>query len=215
MEDDFHHFSVKLQHDGTHIRSIDAHSHRFPWSTCPGAGPALESLIGLALNTSPLELRRQIDVSMLCTHQLDLSMLAAGHAARQIPHCQYDVEVVVEGATKRATLRRDGEKLFAWIVNGLDIVAPEPYAGKDLKAVLAWALRRGSAPEIEAIMVMRRAVAVSRGRTVSLDRLSTAAQMLDTMAGACHTFQPATASVATRMMGTTREFDTTPEALLR
>jgi hypothetical protein len=215
LEDDFHRFSVDLGHDGTHIRSVKAHSHRFPWTACPGAAAALESLVGLELSASPLELRRFVEVSMMCTHQLDLAMLAAAHAAAQIPQCQYDVAVTVDGDQKEGVLHRDGAQALAWRVMGLHIVDPPPYAGRDLRQILAWALRNCSPAELEAIIVMRRAIAVARGRTVSLDDFPTAAYMLGTMSGTCHTFQPDTAVLANRMMGTTRKFDADPDALLR
>ncbi len=37
LEDDFHHFRVRLQHDGEKIVEIEGDAVRYPWTTCPGA----------------------------------------------------------------------------------------------------------------------------------------------------------------------------------
>src|SRR5262249_35262282 len=42
MEDDFHHFTVRLRHDGERVTGISGETIRFPWSVCPGAAIKLD-----------------------------------------------------------------------------------------------------------------------------------------------------------------------------
>ncbi len=49
MEDDFHHFTVRVRHDGSHVTEVTGEAVRFPWTTCPGAIAKLDELIGTPL----------------------------------------------------------------------------------------------------------------------------------------------------------------------
>ena len=40
LEDDFHHFTVHLGHDGDHVVTVVGDAVRYPWTTCPAARAA-------------------------------------------------------------------------------------------------------------------------------------------------------------------------------
>ena len=40
LEDDFHHFGVRLRHDGKRVTAITGEDIRVPWSACPWRGRA-------------------------------------------------------------------------------------------------------------------------------------------------------------------------------
>ena len=41
LEDDFHHFEIRLAHDTTTVTDIAMEALRWPWATCPDAGANL------------------------------------------------------------------------------------------------------------------------------------------------------------------------------
>ena len=53
MEDDFHHFIVRLHHDGTHVTDLVGETIRFPWSTCPGAAVKLDEFVSAPIHPTP------------------------------------------------------------------------------------------------------------------------------------------------------------------
>ncbi|MDB5968421.1 MAG: hypothetical protein JWQ90_871 [Hydrocarboniphaga sp.] len=63
------------------------------------------------------------------------------------------------------------------------------------------------------MVVLRRAVMISHGRTVSLDPLNNAADS-GHVSGACYVFHPGVAERTLRMQGSTLDFTDTPDALL-
>ena len=56
LEDDFHHFEVRLRHDGTTVTRVDMHAVRWPWVTCADAGRNLKTIsnVGWLLGASAL-----------------------------------------------------------------------------------------------------------------------------------------------------------------
>ena len=50
LEDDFHYFQVRVNHDGEQVTTVEAESKRWPWSTCPGAAVPLQALAGMPLS---------------------------------------------------------------------------------------------------------------------------------------------------------------------
>ena len=218
MEDDFHHFRVDLEHDGTAVVAVSGTAIRYPWTTCPGATAELTALKGMPLSRSSTAVGSFAAPRRNCTHLFDLAGLAVAHAASGRKQRVYDVEVPARaGGRTDPLLLRDGELVLSWSVQGLEITGPAPFAGIPLRGgrgFLSWAAEHLDEESMEAAVVLRRSVEIAWGREQDLDSMERASDLGDFMLGACFTFQPGTAEVAIRMKGSTRDFSAAPAALL-
>ena len=70
MEDDFHHFTVRLSHDGRHVTGISGETIRFPWSVCPGAAVKLGEFVGAPIHPTPDDPVPKWQIAQHCTHHL-------------------------------------------------------------------------------------------------------------------------------------------------
>jgi hypothetical protein len=217
LEDDFHHFRVTVEHDGSRVTDVRGESVRFPWSTCPMAAAQLVPLTGMPLSDRSTAVGDVISARDNCTHMFDLAGLAVAQAARpEHDPRQYDVVVpdAVDGR-RRVTLERDGVQQLAWLVDRDTILEPEPFTGQALRGgFLAWAEATLAADTAEAAIVLRRACHIAFGRLQDLDVYADASPLLPIMSGACYTFQPERAPGAMRMKGTIRDFSHAPERML-
>lgn len=216
LEDDPHRYGIVIAHDGQRVTAISGHPIRTPWSLCPAATTPLQRLVGMRLSDDPTAVFRRTAPGDQCTHMFDTAGLAVAHAARGTWWRQYDIEAPfwTPDEPRMLRLRRDGEALLEWQVDGRTILAPPRFAGRDWQKMLDWARRTArDIDELEAIVVMRRAAMISNGRRVSLDPLANAA---DTghVNGACYVFQDGVADRALRNHGSTRDFTHAPDALL-
>jgi hypothetical protein len=221
LEDDFHHFSVRIRHDGGVVTDVDGGAHRWPWTTCPAAVVPLRRLEGIELSPRCLAVGASEDPRQHCTHLFDLAGLAIAHAARGGvvgAARQYDVEIPMAAQAGRPTpvrCWRDGELLHEWILEGRRCTSPEPYASAPWRGgFLRWADETFDADASEAVIVLRRACDIGMGRGMDLDAVDAAQEMEPLMAGVCFTMQPAQIGVALRNKGTVRDFDRDPAALL-
>jgi len=223
LEDDFHHFEVTLRHDGIRVVDVDARSVRWPWSTCPAAAGPLRELIGMPLSPRCLAVGEHADPHANCTHMFDLAGLAVAHAYRGLPtHAisrrQYDAEVpfgAVEGAPTRVELRRDGEPVLTWTLQGRGIIDPSQFSGAPWHGgFFRWADRTLPVEAAEAAIVLRRACEIGMGRGMDLDDIARAEELGDFMDGVCYTMQPGVIGGAVRNKGTIRDFSGSPDALL-
>jgi hypothetical protein len=115
---------------------------------------------------------------------------------------------------RTAILLRDGHEMLRWIFDDTRLLAPEPYAGRDLRTMMRWVRETFTDPcDYEAIVVLRRGVYISGSRTYDLDRMADAAAT-GHISGACYVFQPGVAAKALRVVGATRDFCAHPEQLL-
>jgi hypothetical protein len=216
MEDDPHRYGVEIRHDGERVTAIREHMLRTPWDLCRQAGAALQRLVGMPLSADATAIFRHTAASEQCTHMFDTAGLAIAHAARGIARRQYDVEAPYwqPSGPRQIRLSRDGEPLLEWTIDDQWITAPAPYAGQRWQKLLSWAREHiGDADALEAVVVLRRAVMISHGRTVSLDTIDNAAAT-GHVNGACHVFTPGIAERARRIYGSTLDFTDTPDALL-
>jgi hypothetical protein len=217
MEDDFHRFRVVLEHGGERVVRVGAQTIRHPWTECAGAAAKLRGLEGMPLSRRQSAAGRHADPRVNCTHLFDVATLAVAHAAAGRARRRYDIEVPDrrEGRTQ-ARLARDGAPLLAWDVAGATIVAPEPYAGLDLRGVgfLLWTEKRLDPEAAEAALLLRRACLISLGRLRDLDAARDASAYASLAPGSCHTFTPGVAERALRIRGATLEFSEHPERLL-
>src|SRR5262245_35661645 len=219
LEDDFHHFRVRVEHDGAVVTLVQADPRRWPWTTCADAGTPLHALEGMELSPRCLAVGKVADPKQNCTH---LFGLAGAHAARGGPVAttrQYDIEIPAEvrrGEPAAVTCRRDGELLHEWRIDQWKLVAPEPFTSAPWRGgFFRWADETFDADDAEAAIVLRRSCDIGLGRGMDLDAVDRADEMRDQMAGVCFTMQPTQIAVSLRNKGTIRDFDADEDALLR
>lgn len=191
VEDDFHHMTVTLRHDGERILAVEARTIRAPWTTCSGAEQVLrDTFAGVALAEAARRGAKQAN----CTHLHDLAVFAAAHAGEPAP-IAYDVLVAdpVAGASA-AEIRRDGTAVLAWTLDGMTLVEPAELTGRTLFALRDWIA--GLPPERrEAARILQWASLIAHGRQIPLAEQSDATRMPPN----CYTFQPDRAVQAARV----------------
>jgi hypothetical protein len=215
LEDDFHHFTLTLNHDGVKVTSIRAEALRHPFTTCPGAVDELQRLMGAPLTPSLIALQKYANAREHCTHLFELAGLAIAHAARGLSERRYDLEVSdpIDGQ-RRAKLDRDGAAILDWTLAGQTVVAPEPFANRAVRTLLPWAFSHLDSDGFEAVVLLRRALWVSGGRGALLDE-APLEPLKAQMVGACYSFQPKVAVRAERAVGSSRDFTFAADQLLR
>jgi hypothetical protein len=220
LEDDFHHFVARVEHDGARIVRVDGDSPRVPWTTCPGARLALRGLEGMQLSPDARQLARGVDASVHCTHWLDAAILAAAWAGRGGTGCAervYDAAVPeVEDGVRRASLARDGRPVLEWEIEGLALRSGAPVEpGLIIGPSFSRAVDGVEDLELrEAVLVLRRAVLISLAHIYDMDRVTDPMAFAAAIGARCHTFQPTRTGVV-RIRGANRDFTRDPEALLR
>ena len=200
MEDDFHHFTVTLRHDGRHVTSLTGETIRFPWSPCPGAAAKLEEFVGAPIFPTPADPGPKWQITQHCTHLFDIAKFALAQTARarlgQGVRRQYDILIPdpVDGGTTTGDLWRDGAHLLHWMVEKRTVVAPEPFAGHSLHGRAEW--RPEAIPDadaLEAALMLRRALVIFRGRISEYPTVTSADQVPNGF-GTCFTYQPENAT---------------------
>lgn len=214
VEDDFHHFVITLEHDGSRITGVKSEDKRTPWAICASAGSMLQQLVGVSLSMDVFAAVAHIDPHQQCTHQFDLALLAIPQALRG-GRRQYDIEVTdpIDGK-RRAHVLRDGNTCIDWTMEGTTIIAPSALAGTNLRQMNVREVAERDPDIAEAIVTLRRAVMIASGRGINLDQFESASVFADRMSGACYSFQPTRIMLATRNKGTVRDFAQHPELLL-
>jgi hypothetical protein len=211
MEDDFHHFGVRISYHESVVTHVAARVVRAPWSACPGAAARLSTLVGQALFSRDTQIGTVLAMRQNCTHLFDLAGLAIAAAARG-PRLQVFEATVTDRSPApmpgrphtgfcRATLKRNGAEILRWGVQHENIISGPPRSlGRGFRAWIE------TLPEMEAqaCAILRRAIDVSGGRSENLDRVAVAADLR--LPPLCYSYQPATAAGARRMHGTTQDF---------
>jgi len=198
VEDDFHCMGVTVHHRDGMATQIEAEMQRAPWTTCPGAVRQLQATftgVALAAFAERGEKREN------CTHLHDLATLAAAHAFDASP-LVYDVVVSdpVDGRNE-ALLRRNGETLLHWVLDGGVVTQPQEIAGLTLDKLGRWIALLS--PQLqEAARVLRWGAMIAHGRIIPLERQSDATRM---PVGNCYTFQ-LDRRTAARRIGEIRDF---------
>ena len=216
LEDDPHRYAAIARHDGERVTSVEGIALRTPWTLCRAAVQVLDRLAGMPLSPDPLAVYRYTEGRAQCTHMFDLAGLAIAHAARGIAQRQYDIDVpcLAPVGPRTARLLRDGKEALVWTFDDTVLLAPVPFAGRDVRNMMDWVSRTFADPDdYEAIVVLRRGVYISGSRTYDLDRMPDAAAT-GHVSGACYVFQPDVAQRALRVPGATRDFGAAPDGLL-
>ncbi|MFY9328189.1 MAG: DUF2889 domain-containing protein [Georgfuchsia sp.] len=228
MEDDVHRYGVIVCHDGYQVTSVvlDNRHIRAPWSLCSLAQDNLSRLVGMSLSSDAMEVYRYTNGKEQCTHMFDCAGLAIAHAAQGTVRRQYDVSIdcragaiLDENSLPRpigpqdALLIRDGQVVFSWVIDGTQVLSPEPYSGQEMVGLMSWAKKHVDDPdEREAIGVMRRAMLVSISRAKNMDKIMKPGR--SSPRGACFVFQPDRVDQVVRVVGSGRDFTDYPERLL-
>jgi hypothetical protein len=191
LEDDFHRFRVRIEHDGSHVTRAEAEASRFPWTTCPGAVDPLRRLVGMPLARSSRAAHGHTDPRAQCTHLLDLAGLTIARAAAGRSRRSYAIEIPDRVRQRtRALLGCDGRERLHFEIENATIVASEPFAGWVIRgsAFSRWAEAALDPDLAEAAIALHRACSISIGRCYDMDAVE-GAWLFGSMAGrACHTF---------------------------
>jgi hypothetical protein len=214
VEDDAHRFGISLLHDGRILTAVEADAIRYPFTTCPSAGAALQTFIGTMIDRDVTAPARRLRASLCCTHQFDLVALAIAQCARGKGSRVYEAAAKVEGSRRSVRLTRDAAPCLDWVVDDYKIRSSDAANGLDVRSVLATLSSSESEDFIEAIFVARRALRVSPDRLISPLARKQPSDMMGKMAGACHSFQPEVALHGRYIPANFRDFNDAPEALL-
>lgn len=221
LADDFHHFAVRVVHDGERAIEVEGEDVRVPWTTCPGAIEPLRRMAGAPVSDRILEVFKHTRPREQCTHLHDLACLALTHAARDETHRRYDVALPdrVQDATE-AVLRCDGEDLLRWRLRGnrVERATPDVFDGLSLaiSPFLDFLLDelRDRPAVAEAAWILQRAIFVGGGRRRDFGGRHEAKDLAAVLGAACHTLAPERVDDAKRVGGTVLDFSDAPEKVL-
>jgi hypothetical protein len=203
VEDDYHRFFVELRHDGDHITGVNTESKRFPWTTCPSAGDHLAArLVGAALR----DVATREEPLTHCTHMLDLAILAAAHAGDTAPTLYEMLVDDPDNSPRAAILRRNGDVLLRWLIDGTTLVVPGMMAGRDLRQLKHW-IGEIDPDMREPARVLRRGAYIARGRGFDFSQLTTASAVTAKATVACYTFSAEHGDDAWHIDESMRDFD--------
>ena len=221
LADDFHHFAVRLRHDGERGIEVEGQAVRVPWSTCPGATDPLRRMVGAPVSDRILTVFQHTRPREQCTHLHDLACLALTHAARNEARRVYDVAVPdrTQDATE-AVLRCDGETVLRWQLRGSRVErgAPPGFDGLSLATYpfldFLLADLRDRPAVAEAAWILQRALFVSGGRRRHVEVGHDAKRLASVLGSACYTLAPERVDEARRVGDNVRDFSDAPDALL-
>lgn len=208
VEDLFHHFRVRLLHDGAAVTGVEATAVRHPWTLCPAASAQLQLLVGMPLSGSVVDVGRWTPARQQCMHQFDLAGLAMAGTVAGRPRRCYDISISRLGPLATGELERDGVRLLRWTY-GDDLMVVDP-PGISLGRGFLRALQELDPDDAEAAFVLRRACVIGRAPFDMNDWDS--ADGAGVM-GSCWVFQPERVAQALRADGMQRDVRLLPIAL--
>lgn len=184
MEDDMHHFHLRIDHAKGRITAVTGRALRHPWTGCAGAAHHLAN----DLKGDLLADVASRDAFQHCTHLLDLAIVMAAHANDTEP-TQFDMRVGDRSDNRAtATLERDGREKMRWHINGTMIDGPDRFVGRDMKRVSTWK-HEYSADEAEYAPLLRRAIFVSGARRQTLEKNRRGTEMQLARHGVCFNYR--------------------------
>lgn len=205
MEDDAHHFEVKISHDGSYIQSVTGAALRTPWTLCCDAVGLLDQFRGLPLAPDRDELRASVNFVEHCSHLFSLTKLLMRNIELRRPPTKFRASMAVGEYERIAMLERDGVCVLRWVLAGDLITEPAGYAGVTIRGLSSWARSNiTSADTIELVLILQRAVMASNARAMNLDQVSDASKVNGL--GPCYVFRPGFAERAGRVVGSTLDF---------
>ncbi len=221
LADDFHHFAVRVLHDGERAIDVRGEDVRVPWTTCPGAIEPLRRMVGAPVSERILKVFQHTRPREQCTHLHDLACLALTHAARTEALRRYDVALPDRiGDEAEALLCCDGDECLRWRLRGdrVEQAIPPAFAGIRLATspFLDFLLDDlGDEPALtESAWVLQRAIYVGEGRRRRSGGRYEAKDLAAVLGAACHTLAPERVGHAKRVADNVRDFSETPERVL-
>lgn len=208
--DDFHHFRAEVRHDGLRVSEVHGEAPRHPWATCAGATVPLQRLVGMPLegSGSVRSAAAHTPWRSQCTHLFDAAAIAIARISRRAGPVTYRIAAPdCPSGRGRIELARDGEPLLAWELDGMEITAPEPFAGHRLRggAFADWAESTLDADRAEAVLVLQRAATIAGARRIDLESIDRADRVLPhNPMGQCHTYTPGIVEQGLRVYGSAR-----------
>jgi hypothetical protein len=203
LEDNFHHFALRMGLDGTRIVSVDPTGVRPPWETCVSGASGVRLLHGMDLATASDTRSWRSDPSIHCTHMADLTVIAVAHALDRQP-LRYDMLVRPPDAEVRdAWLFVNGVETVEVHLDGAIATGPAVLgAGVDISSATfgAWARANLEPQWIEPYMAFRRALHIGRGAMFDFDSVSVAGD-LHHSDSSCFTYRPGVGEHAKRNRG--------------
>lgn len=201
LEDNFHHFGVRVAYEGGKVTDLATGALRFPWTTCPAAGASLRAAIGEPLSDRPEKLAEKLPMQLNCTHMFELGALAIRHASLrdrgELAEDQRIDMVIRESAEDRTVLSGtyevNGQRLLDMTVGGSVIASPERNAGRDLYDRFRPWLATLPADEATMLWLMRRAFWLAAGYQVYKPRAFAGENDLGPV---CYTYQPERKDIA-------------------
>lgn len=203
--DDYHHMRCRLTHDGCRVTGIGGGEVlRFPFSTCIGAGAALQELVGVELDAGAA-LYRDGRPQRDCTHLFDLAELAIDFAPARGTR-KLEIEIADQRADDSAIARAriDGVLVYDWAIAGETILAP--HARRSLFCgFVPWARARFAGVRLQAALQIQKGVLVARGRRYVVDRNGGGLTDEPERIGSCFSFTEPSFSAAQRLHGYARD----------
>jgi len=130
LEDNVHHFTATLTHDGARVLRMEGGSVRTPYETCGAGSAQMQALGGAPLTPDPRAVYGFADVRHQCTHAFQLAGHAMAHALRGEQVWLYEVAVREPSADRlTAMLRLNGRPALEWRLKGGLIEGAEGLAG--------------------------------------------------------------------------------------
>ncbi len=179
LEDDNHRFRIMLYHDGQVVTRIEGEALRYPLTTCPGSLDLLKELVGTPLSDDPRSLGVRLDPRRFCTHQFDLAGLAITHALRDGIEQQYDIIVHDQTVGEdmcgwhKVEAAINGQTVFKWDLKDFVIQSEGLWNNVSIMHGFSkWAVGHLSGSELEAALILTRAVFVSNSRRFDISSMA-------------------------------------------
>lgn len=218
IEDDQHGFRVHLKHADGQITDVKAEALRIPMNTCAGATLELSHVRG-ALSDRARIINDYANPRANCTHMFDLLGFCVSHTQRQTKQRQYDVTVYDEQADGSQLVQGyiDGELSLEWQLEKNIIQNEGIYHGVNTqKGFARWGEEHMGADEFELGLVIQRSLIVAVTRRILVPELDGMPLLTDPMGkGVCYSYSEPAINVAYRRGDNDRNFEHTPELLLK
>ena len=219
LEDMCHAMLCTLRHDGRTVTSVEADFRRYTLQLCPGASEPLKQIVGMPLATSTSDFFANGRARLNCTHMLDLAWLALHHASRGETEWLYEVEIpdALTGPM-RGVLRRNGDVVQDWLVEGNVIASPFSLAGQSLAGGFTkWLLTASGLSElaIEECLVLHKGFFMTGARKFRLPEGPVTDDHRKAIEGVCFGYASERIGEAIALTGMRRDFSQQPERLLR
>lgn len=209
LDDNCHAMWLRLEHDGGRVIGIAGDLTRFPTSGCPAAPAGLKVFEGQPLDAPQAALYSGGGPVGTCTHLFDLAVLAMAHAQRDRSLRTWDIVVpdMVDNITT-ASAALDGRTVHKWRVEDQLVIAPGLEANPQplFRGFRPWAERHFTGDALEAALVLRMGLFVSRARLYITDAREIPLAEMAMREGSCYAYSRPQISQSHVLLGTVRDF---------